>query len=206
MCQSKLTVLVHKDFRQALASHQYREWVSPIVSLVDFPNLHCVICQEVMDDTGMVITKGTVGVIPYGIEAKHLGGRGKKKQTNMDQNHLLVRQKSNSSHWDVMNLMLKSSPRFSSWRGRRDTGRMQPEQGAFVFVWNCLLCHLASIFLGRSGCSKTISNRTASGCWIPEAGGLSHPNRKQESNGWYWAQTLRSKEELFTRHKAQKKT
>lgn len=80
MCQSKLTVLVHKDFRQALASHQYREWVSPIVSLVDFPNLHCVICQEVMDDTGMVITKGTVGVIPYGIEAKHLGGRGKKSR------------------------------------------------------------------------------------------------------------------------------
>ncbi|RLW12349.1 hypothetical protein DV515_00000601 [Chloebia gouldiae] len=86
VCQSKLTVLVHKYFGQALAPHQYREWVSPIISLVDFSNLHCVICQEVMDDAGMVITKGTVGVIPYGIEAKHLS---KKKQTNMDQNHLL---------------------------------------------------------------------------------------------------------------------
>lgn len=78
MCESKLTVLVHKGFGQALASHQYREWVSPIISLVHFPNLHCVICQEVMDDAGMVITKGTVGVIPYGIEAKHLGWKNKK--------------------------------------------------------------------------------------------------------------------------------
>lgn len=75
---ANLTVLVHKDFGQALASHQYREWISAIISLVDFPNLHCVICQEVMDDAGMVITKGTVGVIPYGIEAKHLEHRKKK--------------------------------------------------------------------------------------------------------------------------------
>lgn len=81
--QSKLTFLVHKGFGQALAFYQYWERVSTIILPVDFPNLHCVICQVVMDDVRPILTKHTVSVIPCGVEAKDLGWR-KKKAENTD--------------------------------------------------------------------------------------------------------------------------
>lgn len=81
--QSKLTFLVHKGFGQALAFYQYWEWVSTIILLVDFPNLHCIICQVVMDDVRPILTKHAVSVIPCSIEAKDLGWRKKSQRKQL---------------------------------------------------------------------------------------------------------------------------
>lgn len=67
-----LTHLVHKGFRQALAFDQHRERVPAIIALMEFPNLHCVVRQVVMDDERSVLAKHVLGVIPYGVEAKDL--------------------------------------------------------------------------------------------------------------------------------------
>lgn len=78
--QSKLTCLFHKGFGQALASYQCWESIFAIILLVDFPNLHCVICQVVMDDTRPFLTKHVVSVIPNGVEAKDLWWRKKSRR------------------------------------------------------------------------------------------------------------------------------
>lgn len=67
-----------------LAFYEYWEWISAIIGLVDFPNLHCVICQVVVDDVGSILTKHAVCVIPHGIEAKDLRWiKNRQKKTNM---------------------------------------------------------------------------------------------------------------------------
>lgn len=86
------------------------------------------------------------------------------------------------------------------------TGKIQSEQVAFVFVRNCPLWHLASMFWGKRGVDAACPfilelQLVLSVNFLRQLAYLTPTESKRD--GGSRALALQSKEKLFTRHKAQ---
>lgn len=57
---------------QPLSAHQDRKGIPTTVGFVDLSDLYCVVHQVVLDGDGLGFSVQRVGIIPQGVETKHL--------------------------------------------------------------------------------------------------------------------------------------